>query len=116
MSTAVAQELTFADVLRQLGGIAPRRIRFRPAPGTATEDDVSTPAQGEMTKELRPVRVNQHLAFTASTWDDYQWFPEHDRKLLKRINQLIQDSRRTPFQQLELDRWCRTTARHSNPR
>jgi hypothetical protein len=40
MSTAVAQELTLADVLHQLGGISPRRIRFRPAPGTATEDDV----------------------------------------------------------------------------
>jgi Uma2 family endonuclease len=40
MSTAVAQELTLADVLRQLGEISPRRIRFRPAPGTATEDDV----------------------------------------------------------------------------
>ena len=40
MSTAVAQDLTLADVLRQLGGISPRRIRFRPAPGTATEEDV----------------------------------------------------------------------------
>ena len=40
MSTAVVQELTLADVLQQLGGISPRRIRFRPAPGTATEDDV----------------------------------------------------------------------------
>jgi Uma2 family endonuclease len=40
MSTAVAGELTLADVLRQLGGISPRRIRFRPAPGTATEEDV----------------------------------------------------------------------------
>ena len=40
MSTAVAQELTLADVLQQLGGISPRRIRFRPAPGTATEEDV----------------------------------------------------------------------------
>jgi Uma2 family endonuclease len=40
MSTAAARELTLADVLRQLGGIAPKRIRFRPAPGTATESDV----------------------------------------------------------------------------
>src|ERR1700678_144512 len=40
MSTAVARELTLADVLRQLGGISPRRVRFRPAPGTATEEDV----------------------------------------------------------------------------
>jgi Uma2 family endonuclease len=27
-------------VLRELGGISPKRIRFRPAPGTATEKDV----------------------------------------------------------------------------
>jgi Uma2 family endonuclease len=40
MSTAVPQELTLADILRQLGGISPKRIRFRPAPGTATEEDV----------------------------------------------------------------------------
>jgi hypothetical protein len=40
MSTATARDLTLADVLRQLGGISPRRIRFRPAPGTATEKDV----------------------------------------------------------------------------
>jgi Uma2 family endonuclease len=40
MSTAAARELTFADVLRQLGGISPKRIRARPAPGTATENDV----------------------------------------------------------------------------
>ena len=40
MSATVTQELTLADVLQQLGGISPRRIRFRPAPGTATEEDV----------------------------------------------------------------------------
>jgi len=31
---------TLADLLKQLGGIAPERVRFRPAPGTATEEDV----------------------------------------------------------------------------
>ncbi len=40
MSIAVAQELTLADVLQRLGGISPRRIRFRPPLGTATEKDV----------------------------------------------------------------------------
>ncbi len=40
MSIAVTQELTLADVLQQLGGISPWRIRFRPAPGTASEEDV----------------------------------------------------------------------------
>ena len=31
---------TLADLLEQLGGIAPDRVRFRPALGTATEKDV----------------------------------------------------------------------------
>jgi len=39
-----------------------------------------------------------NLTFTSSAWDDYQWFQQHDRKLLKRINQLIQDALRTPFE------------------
>ena len=31
---------TLADLLEQLGGMHPNRVRFRPAPGTATEEDV----------------------------------------------------------------------------
>jgi YoeB-like toxin of bacterial type II toxin-antitoxin system len=31
------------------------------------------------------------LCFTPSAWDDSLWFQEHDHKLLKRINGLIQD-------------------------
>jgi Uma2 family endonuclease len=31
---------TLADLLEQLGGIAPERVRFQPLPGTATEKDV----------------------------------------------------------------------------
>lgn len=38
------------------------------------------------------------LAFTPSGWEDYLWFQSHDRKLLKRINQVIQDVLRSPFQ------------------
>jgi toxin YoeB len=38
------------------------------------------------------------LAFTPTAWDDYLWFQSHDRKLLKRLNQLILDMLRTPFQ------------------
>ena len=37
------------------------------------------------------------LTFTPSGWEDYLWFQEHDRKLLKRINLLIKDALRTPF-------------------
>ncbi|HEX5102628.1 MAG TPA: Txe/YoeB family addiction module toxin [Pirellulaceae bacterium] len=38
------------------------------------------------------------LVFTPSAWDDYLWFQNHDRKLLKRLNQLIEDVKRSPFQ------------------
>lgn len=37
------------------------------------------------------------LIFTESAWDDYQWFVTHDRQLLKRINALIKDVIRSPF-------------------
>ena len=33
---------TVADLLESLGGISPERIRMRPSPGTATEEDVLT--------------------------------------------------------------------------
>ena len=38
--TSVATIETLADLLEQLGGIVPERVRFRPPPGTATEQDV----------------------------------------------------------------------------
>ncbi len=38
------------------------------------------------------------IAFTESAWDDYLWFQEHDRKLIKRINLLIRDATRSPFE------------------
>ncbi len=37
------------------------------------------------------------LVFTDKGWDDYLWFQTADRKLLKRINLLIQDCLRDPF-------------------
>jgi toxin YoeB len=37
------------------------------------------------------------LVFTESAWQDYLWFQEKDRRLLKRINMLIKDTLRTPF-------------------
>jgi Uma2 family endonuclease len=40
VSTPTVTIETLADLLEQLGGIAPERVRFRPAPGTATEEDV----------------------------------------------------------------------------
>lgn len=41
MSAVLQKEiLTLADLLERLGGVAPARIRFQPAPGTAAEWDV----------------------------------------------------------------------------
>jgi len=40
------------------------------------------------------------LVFTESAWQDYLWFQEKDRRLLKRINALVKDSMRTPFEGL----------------
>jgi len=37
------------------------------------------------------------LVFTGSAWQDYLWFQEKDRLMLKRINMLIRDTLRTPF-------------------
>lgn len=31
------------------------------------------------------------VVFSARGWDDYLWWQRQDRKMLKRINQLIQD-------------------------
>ncbi len=38
------------------------------------------------------------LVFTNSAWDDYLWFQNKDRKLLKRLNQLIQAALRAPYE------------------
>jgi len=38
------------------------------------------------------------LVFTESAWEDYVWFQERDRQLLKRVNQLIKETLRTPFE------------------
>lgn len=37
------------------------------------------------------------LVFTEPAWNDYLWFLENNRDMLKRINQLIQNCQRTPF-------------------
>jgi toxin YoeB len=38
------------------------------------------------------------LLFTPTAWEDYLWFQDQDRRLLKRINLLIKDILRTPFE------------------
>ncbi len=36
------------------------------------------------------------LVFTESAWQDYVWFQNHDRKLIKKINTLIKETLRSP--------------------
>ena len=38
------------------------------------------------------------LTFTEAGWADYLWFQEVDKKLLKRINTLIKEIQRSPFE------------------
>jgi toxin YoeB len=40
------------------------------------------------------------LTFTEAGWNDYLWFQDTDKKLLKRINLLIKDTLRNPFEGL----------------
>jgi len=38
------------------------------------------------------------LLFSGQGWEDYLWWQAHDRKTLERINVLIKDASRNPFQ------------------
>ena len=38
------------------------------------------------------------LTWTLKAWDDYEYWQGQDRKTLKRINKLIEDTTRTPFE------------------
>jgi toxin YoeB len=40
------------------------------------------------------------VVFTESGWQDYLWLQEHNRPLVKRINDLIRDAQRSPFRGL----------------
>ena len=39
----------------------------------------------------------RHIAFTNNAWADYVWWQGQDRKTLKRINVLIEATKREPF-------------------
>lgn len=40
------------------------------------------------------------LSWTDKAWEDYLFWQEQDRKVLKRINALIKDTQRNPFEGL----------------
>jgi toxin YoeB len=42
--------------------------------------------------------MNRKLTWTAEVWSDYVYWQSQDKKTLKRINRLIDDTKRDPFQ------------------
>src|SRR5260364_7037 len=43
---------------------------------------------------------DQTICFTEAAWEDYVWWQRQDQKTLRRINQLIHNACRTPFEGL----------------
>ncbi len=39
-----------------------------------------------------------NLTFTSDSWDDYLYWQKNDKKITKRINQLIKEIKRNPFE------------------
>ena len=42
--------------------------------------------------------MTSRLSWTQAAWNDYLYWQEQDRKTLKRINSLIKDTMRSPFE------------------
>ena len=42
--------------------------------------------------------MSRHLAWTEAAWSDYVYWQSQDKKTLKRINKLVNDVLRTPFE------------------
>jgi len=38
------------------------------------------------------------LSFSNDAWDDYLYWQQHDKKILKKINRLIKEVQREPFE------------------
>lgn len=37
------------------------------------------------------------ISFEAAAWDDYLFWQQHDKQVLRKLNQLIRDTQRDPF-------------------
>lgn len=59
---------TLSDLLEQLGDVTPERVRFRPAPGTATEQDVLAAhgREGRLCELVEGVLVEKGMGFLES--------------------------------------------------
>ena len=40
----------------------------------------------------------RNITFTTDAWEDYIYWQSQDKKTLRRINELIRDTQRTPFE------------------
>ena len=38
------------------------------------------------------------VSFTEIGWEDYLWFQQNDKRVLKKLNSLIKEIKRTPFE------------------
>ncbi|MEY4474309.1 MAG: hypothetical protein RL248_76 [Pseudomonadota bacterium] len=38
------------------------------------------------------------IVFSSQSWEDYLYWQQTDKKILKRVNELIKDIQRTPFE------------------
>ena len=66
MATLPAHVATFADLLDRLGNVPLDRIRLRPAPGTATEDDVIIGCEERRCELVDGVLVDKPVGFHES--------------------------------------------------
>jgi toxin YoeB len=41
--------------------------------------------------------MSRDLGFTSEAWEDYIYWQANDKKILKRVNQLLRDCQRDPF-------------------
>ncbi len=42
--------------------------------------------------------MNNSIQFVEDAWDEYQYWVSHDKKTLKKINDLLKEIQRTPFE------------------
>ena len=67
-ATSAAPIETLADLMERLGGVPPHRIRFRPSPGTAVEQDVLDAGnKGLMCELVDGVLVEKAMGYSEST-------------------------------------------------
>jgi Uma2 family endonuclease len=66
--TSIAPIETLADLLESLGNISPARVRFRPLPGTASEQDVLAvhAREGRLCELVEGVLVEKGMGFRES--------------------------------------------------